>query len=174
MHNHFFTVPTLLLFEIIIDLPKFLASVQVLFERGAGSDAPCSRSGGEGGYCFQKEWQDFARRSIKEVLQGPLAQACVPWPRGGVSHGPGEGGLARGSPLAKQASGQSKKRDGQKVARASYSTLGVSRPRVPIPGVPIPGVSIAGVPPQKTLTQIPFSYQHPAPRSWGKAGLWPC
>ena len=35
-----------------------------------------------GGDCFQKVWQDFARRSIKEVLHGPLSRACVPWPGG--------------------------------------------------------------------------------------------
>ena len=66
------------------------------FERGAGSDAPCGRAGG-GGYCFQKEWQDFARRSIKEVLRGPLAQACVPWPGGcPLAQGGGECPMARG------------------------------------------------------------------------------
>ena len=59
---------------------------------------------GGGGYCFQKEWQDFARRSIKEVLRGPLAQACVPWPggcplaQGGSVPWPGGGGPGPGVP----------------------------------------------------------------------------
>ena len=156
--------------------------IKSIFERGAGSDAPCSRSGGDRRILFSKRVARLCKAVNKGSLAGspspglcPLEWWVSPGPGGGeCPMARGRGAWPGGPPLAKQASGQSKKRDGQKVARASYSTLGVSRPRVPIPGVPIPGVSIAGVPPQKTLTQIPFSYQHPAPRSWGKAGLWPC
>ena len=101
----------------------------------------------------------------------PLAWWVSPGPGGReVSLGPGEGGLARGSPLAKQASGQSKKRDGQKVARASYSTLGVSRPRVPIPGVPIPGYPLLGNPPENPYSNTLFL---PTSRSALMGQSWP-